>query len=90
VPRDPTDDVQRALREIERRLRWESPELVRLFDNEGPSAPQNFYRRNKVRSLLAAAAITGCLLLGPRTLTDAEIRRLQRTQGLCFASRCAD
>lgn len=87
----PSDDVRRALLEIESRLRWESPELARLFDDKVWSAPQTFHRPNKVRTLLAAAAITGCLLLGPRTLTDAEIRRLQRApEGLCFAFRRAD
>ncbi|MDG5482011.1 hypothetical protein [Mycolicibacterium gadium] len=73
------------MREIERRLRLESPELVRLFDDEDSPAPQNFYRRTKVRTLLAAAAITGRLLLGPRTLTDTEIRRLQRARKDCVS-----
>ena len=70
-----SDDVHQALREIERRFRWERPELDQLFDTEDPSPP----------------AITGCLLLGPRVLTDAEIRSLQRApEGLCFASRRVD
>lgn len=84
----PSDDVHQALREIERRLRWESPELVELFDTEDSSPAAKAYRRGRVRAVMAAAAITGCLLLGPRVLTDAEIRSLQRApEGLWFASR---
>ena len=86
-----SDDAHNALLEIERWLRWESPELARLFDNEDPPAWESACRWNRVRTLLAAAAITGCLLLGPRMLTDAEIRRAGgpvsrvRTRGVMFS-----
>ena len=30
-----SDDELAALRDIERRLRWNSPELIRLFDSHG-------------------------------------------------------
>ena len=33
-----SDDELQALRDIERRLRWESPELVRLFEQRGATA----------------------------------------------------
>jgi hypothetical protein len=63
-----------ALRDIERRLRWESPELTCLFgDGRLPEDPD---RRKRMRSrmLVAAAALTGLALLGPRSLgeTDGE------------------
>ena len=72
-----SDDELHALREIERRLRWESPELVQLFNSQEPQPATNRQRaRNRV--LLAAAAITGLVQLGPRMLTEAEVRTQQR------------
>ena len=73
-----SDDQDQALREIARRLRWESPELVRLFNGEEPQAPENARQRARVKAMLGAAAITGCVLLGPRLLTEAEVRSRQR------------
>jgi Protein of unknown function (DUF3040) len=67
-----------ALRDIERRLRWESPELTRLFgDGRLPDDPD---RRKRMRSRIsiAAAALSGLALLGPRALdeTDGEAHNL--------------
>jgi Protein of unknown function (DUF3040) len=73
-----SDDELQALREIERRLRWESPELVRLFNSQEPQPATNHRQRARTRALLAAAAITGLVQLGPRMLTEAEVRTQQR------------
>lgn len=73
-----SDDEHHALHEIERRLRWESPELVRLFNGGEPQVPANAPQRAGARALLAAAAINVCALLGPRMLTEAEVRSRQR------------
>ena len=73
-----SDDELQALRDIERRLRWESPELVRLFNSQGPQLAKNHRQRARTRALLAAAALKGLVLLGPRMLTEAEIRTQQR------------
>jgi hypothetical protein len=73
-----SDDELHALREIERRLRWESPELVQLFNSQEPQPATNHRQRARNRVLLAAAAITGLMLLGPRMLTEAEVRTQQR------------
>ena len=73
-----SDDELQALREIERRLRWESPELVRLFNSQEPQPATNHRQRARARVLLAAAAITGLVQLGPRMLNEAEIRTQQR------------
>ena len=59
-----SDDELHALREIERRLRWESPEFVRLFNSQGPQPATNHRQRARTRALLAAAAIKGLMLLG--------------------------
>lgn len=67
-----------ALRDIERRLRWESPELVRLFGNAEPPPTTNHSRRARTRVLLAAAALTGLALRGPRPLNEAEVRTRRR------------
>ena len=73
-----SDDELQALRDIERRLRWESPELVRLFNSAEPQPATNHRRRARSRVLLAAAALTGLALLGPRTLNEAEVRTQRR------------
>jgi hypothetical protein len=73
-----SDDELQALREIERRLRWESPELVQLFNSHEPQPAKNHRQRARTRVLLAVAAITGLVQLGPRMLTEAEVRTQQR------------
>ena len=73
-----SDDELHALREIERRLRWESPELVRLFNSQEPQPATNHRQRARNRVLLAAAAIKGLVQLGPRMPTEAEVRTQQR------------
>ena len=67
-----------ALRDIERRLRWESPELFRLFDSVQPQQAKDHRKRAKTRVLLAATALTGLALLGPRMLNEAEVRTQKR------------
>ena len=71
------DEIQ-ALREIERRLRWHSPELVRLFDSVEPQPEAKHRQQARARALLAAAAVTGVALLGPRMLNEAEVRTQRR------------
>ena len=71
-----SDDEIQALREIERRLRWHSPELVRLFDSVEPQQATKY--RQRASALLAAAAVTGLALLGPRMLNEAEVRTQRR------------
>jgi hypothetical protein len=73
-----SDDELAALREIERRLRWHSPELVRLFDSVEPQQARKHRQRARARALLAAAAVTGLALLGPRMLDEAEVRTQRR------------
>jgi hypothetical protein len=94
-----SDDELQALREIERRLRWESPELVQLFNSQEPRPAKNHRQRARTRVLLAAAAITGLVQLGPRMLTEAEVRTQQRVPlprtasppgRSCFRSRRGD
>ena len=67
-----------VLCEIERRLRWESAELVQLFNSQEPQPAKNPRQRARARALLAAAATKGLVLLGPRMLTEAEVRTQQR------------
>ncbi|BBY45210.1 DUF3040 domain-containing protein [Mycolicibacterium celeriflavum] len=78
-----SEDERRALRAIERRLRWENPDLVRLFSSEKPPLTVNLRQPARGRALLAAAAITGLLLLGPRILTEAEVRTRRRAPLPC-------
>jgi hypothetical protein len=73
-----SDDELHALRDIERRLRWNSPELARLFDSIEPQQATNHRKRARTRALLAAAALTGLTLLGPRLLNEAEVRTQRR------------
>jgi hypothetical protein len=62
-----------TLRDIERRLRWENPELTSLFG--GGRLPDDPDRRNRMRArmLVAAAALSGLALLGPRALDEARV-----------------
>jgi hypothetical protein len=54
-----SDDELQALHDIERRLRWESPELARLFNSDELQSVKSQRQRAKARVLLAAAAVTG-------------------------------
>ncbi|MFL6084677.1 MAG: DUF3040 domain-containing protein [Mycobacterium sp.] len=73
-----SDDEFAALRDIERRLRWHSPELVRLFDSVEPQQATKHRPRARTRALIAGAAVTGLALLGPRLLTEAEVQTQRR------------
>ena len=44
-----SDDELHALREIERRLRWESPELVQLFNSQEPQPATNHRQRARAK-----------------------------------------
>jgi Protein of unknown function (DUF3040) len=71
------DDIQ-ALHQIERRLRWHSAELVRLFHSVEPQPEAKHRQRARARALLAALAVTGVALLAPRMLNEAEVRTRRR------------
>ena len=73
-----SDHELAALRDIERRLRWESPELFRLFDSVEPQEATDHRKRPRTRVLMAAAAVTGLALLGPRMLNESEVRPQRR------------
>jgi len=73
-----SDHELQALREIERRLRWTSPELVRLFDGVEPLPEENPRKRVRARVLVASAAFAGLALLGPRMLNEAETAAQRR------------
>ena len=60
-----------ALRDIERRLRWDSPELARLFSTVEPPPPRSRRKRARAKLLVAAAVFTGMALRGPRMLNEA-------------------
>jgi hypothetical protein len=73
-----SDHELAALRDIERRMRWESPELFRLFNSVEPQQATDHRKRARTRVLMAAAAVTGLALLGPRMLNEAEVRTQRR------------
>jgi Protein of unknown function (DUF3040) len=73
-----SDDELQALRDIERRLRWHSPQLVQLFNSVEPQSETTHHQRARTRMILAAAALTGLTLLGPRMLNETEIRTQRR------------
>ena len=62
-----------ALRDIERRLRWDSPELARLFSTVEPPPPRSRRKRARAKLLVAAAVFTGMALRGPRMLNEAAV-----------------
>jgi hypothetical protein len=73
-----SDDELQALRDIEHRLRWHSPELVQLFNSVEPQPQTTHNQLARTKVLLAAAALTGLTLLGPRMLNETEIRTQRR------------
>jgi hypothetical protein len=73
-----SDDELEALRDIERRLRWHSPELVQLFRSVEPQPATNHHQPARTRAMLAGAALTGMALLGPRMLNESEVRTRRR------------
>jgi hypothetical protein len=73
-----SDDELQALHDIERRMRWERAELARLFNSDELQSVKSHRQRAKARVLLAAAAVTGLALLGPRMLNEAEVRKQRR------------
>lgn len=64
------------LRDIERRLRWESPGLARLLNSAQPHPERR--KRARMRMAGASAAFAGLALLGPRILSEAEVRARRR------------
>ena len=73
-----SDDELAALRDIERLLRWNSPELFRLFNSQEAQPATDHRKPARTRALIAAAAVTGMALLGPRMLNEAEVRTQRR------------
>ena len=69
-----SDHELEALRDIERRLGWDSPELARLFSTVEPPPAKSRRKRARARMLVAAAVFVGMALLGPRMLTEAEVK----------------
>ncbi|MGH3677773.1 MAG: DUF3040 domain-containing protein [Mycobacterium sp.] len=73
-----SESERETLRDIERRLRWHSPELVRLFNSTWPQVETNRHQRARTRVLVAGAALVGLMLRGPRMLNEAEASAQQR------------
>lgn len=66
------------LRDIERRLRAESPSLARLLNSVETRSATGQRKRARMRALGAAAAFAGLAFLGPRMLSEAEVRAQRR------------
>ena len=73
-----SEHEREALLDIERRLRWRSPELVRLFNSTWPQPETNHPGRARTKVLVAAAAVMGLILRGPRMLNEVEAGEQQR------------
>jgi hypothetical protein len=71
-----SEHERETLRDIERRLRWESPQLVRLFTSTDPAPVHDRGKRAPTRALIVAALVAGLTLLGPRMLSEAEVSDL--------------
>lgn len=68
------DHDLKALRKIGRRLRAESPKLIRLVHSLEPRPATSRRKWARARMLVFAVAFTWLALAGPRVLNDAEIR----------------
>lgn len=69
-----SDHKLEALGHIARRLRWDSPELTRFFSTVEMPPAKSRRKRARARMLVAAAVFAGMALLGPRMLTEAEVK----------------
>ena len=69
-----SDHKLEALGDIERRLGWDSRELTRFFSTVEPPSAKSRRKRARARMLVAAAVLAGMALLGPRMLTEAEVK----------------
>ena len=69
-----SDHKLEALGDIERRLGWDSRELTRFFSTVEPPSAKSRRKRARARMLVAAAVLAGVVLLGPRMLTEAEVK----------------
>jgi hypothetical protein len=69
-----SDDELEALLHIERRLRWESPELVQLFGSTAPPSAKDRRRPRWAQMLVATVAFAWLTLHGPRPETVAQFR----------------
>lgn len=67
-----SDHKLQPLGHIERRLRWVSPRLAPFFS--AMETPPVKSRRKRARMLVVAAMFAGMALLGPRMLTEAEVK----------------
>jgi hypothetical protein len=83
-----SDREREALRDIERRLRWESPQLVRLFTSTDPPPVHDRGKRARARALIAAALVAGLTLRGPRMLSEAEVSAHNSRPPLARRSPC--
>ncbi len=71
-----SDRELHALRDIERRLWWQSPDVVGPFNSGQPGPAKD--HRNRARAAFVAAAVFAALaLLGPRMLNEAEVSALK-------------
>jgi hypothetical protein len=67
------DHEQELLFEIERRLLIEDPDLVRSFGAVLALRPRDHHRDSVLITKIVGLALCVVLLIGPRSLTDAEI-----------------
>jgi len=73
-----SDHKFEALSHITRRLRWDSSELTRFFSTVETPPPTSRRKPARATMLLAAAVFASMALLGPRMLTEAEVKTRKR------------
>jgi hypothetical protein len=69
-----SDDIPAATRDIMRRLGWDKTKLVHLFGNSEPRLATGRRKPARTRTLVAAVAFAGLVILGPRILSEREIK----------------
>lgn len=69
-----SEDGLESVRDIGRRLRWDRTKLPQLVDGTESQLATSRRRRAHAKMLVAAVAFAGLTLLGPRLLSETEVK----------------
>lgn len=69
-----SDEEPGAITDTMRRFLWERRGFAQLSDGAEPRSARSRRKRFRTRTLVVAVAFAGLVILGPRTLSERELR----------------